>query len=169
MCPPGRAKMMSTPESFSARAARTPPREGFVIAAEYRMPAVAGPSIGVMRAAFFEGYQCITVRDAPLPEPASGEVRLKVRYCGICGSDVTCYKTGALAGPDEILGHELSAVVDLDPAGEWNPGRRVTVFPSGTGCGECVWCREEKYRYCLNHTHSPQPVPLGNTVTRLPG
>jgi threonine dehydrogenase-like Zn-dependent dehydrogenase len=26
----------------------------------------------------------------------------------------------------------------------------VTVFPSGSGCGECVWCREEKYRYCLN-------------------
>ncbi len=111
---------------------------------------MAGPSTGMMRAAFFEGYQCITVRDAPLPEPASGEVRLKVRYCGICGSDVTCYKTGALAGPDVIMGHELSAVVDLDPAGEWNPGRRVTVFPSGTGCGECVWCREEKYRYCLN-------------------
>src|SRR2546428_4017864 len=114
------------------------------------MPAMAGASARVMRAAFFEGYQCITVRDAPLPEPASGEVRLRVLYCGVCGSDVTCYKTGALAGPDVILGHELSALVDLDPAGEWDPGKRVTVFPSGTGCGECVWCREEKYRYCLN-------------------
>ena len=111
---------------------------------------MAGASARMMRAAFLEGYQCITVRDAPLPEPASGEVRLKIRYCGICGSDVTCYKTGALAGPDVILGHELSAAVDHDPAGVWGPGRRVTVFPSGIGCGECVWCREEKYRFCLN-------------------
>ena len=111
---------------------------------------MAGASDRMMRAAFFEGYQCITVRDARVPEPASGEVRLKVRYCGMCGSDVSCYKTGALAGPEVILGHELSAVVDLDPAGEWDRGTRVTVFPSGTGCGECVWCREEKYRYCLN-------------------
>jgi threonine dehydrogenase-like Zn-dependent dehydrogenase len=103
-----------------------------------------------VRAAFFEGYQRITVRDTPRPDPASGEVRLKVRYCGICGSDLTCYKTGALAGPDVVLGHEISAVVDVDPAGEWAPGARVTVFPRGNGCGECVWCREGKYRYCLN-------------------
>lgn len=92
----------------------------------------------------------MTVRDTPTPEPAAGDIRLRVRYCGICGSDVTCYKTGALAGPDVILGHEISAVVDLDPSGEWAPGTRVTVFPSGTGCGRCVWCREGKYRYCLN-------------------
>lgn len=111
---------------------------------------MAGASYSTMRAAFFEGYQRITVRDAPRPDPAPGEVRLKVRYSGICGSDVTCYKTGALAGPDVILGHEISAVVDLDPGGAWQPGTRITVFPSGTGCGECVWCREEKYRYCLN-------------------
>jgi L-idonate 5-dehydrogenase len=103
-----------------------------------------------MRAAFFEGYRTITVRDAPTPEPGTGEVRLKVVYCGICGSDVSLYKTGVLAGPDVILGHEISALVDLDPSEEWASGTRVTVFPSGTGCGQCVWCREGRYRYCLN-------------------
>lgn len=102
-----------------------------------------------MRAAFFEGLRTITVRDAPLPEPGPDEVRLKVRFCGICGSDLSLYKTGVLAGPEVVLGHELSAVVDLDPAGEWAPGIRVTVYPS-RGCGECLWCREGKYRYCLN-------------------
>jgi threonine dehydrogenase-like Zn-dependent dehydrogenase len=102
-----------------------------------------------MRAAFFEAAQTITVRETPVPEPGPGDVRLKVRYCGICGSDLTVYKTGALAGPDVVLGHEISAVVDVDPQGRWAPGTRVTPFPS-RGCGECMWCREGHPRYCVN-------------------
>jgi threonine dehydrogenase-like Zn-dependent dehydrogenase len=103
-----------------------------------------------MRAVFFEGYRTLTVRETPIPEPGPDEVRLKVVYCGICGSDLSLYKTGALAGPDVILGHEISAVVDSDPRGDWALGARVTVFPSGTGCGACVWCKEGRFRYCLN-------------------
>lgn len=103
-----------------------------------------------MRAAFFEGYRTMSVRDTPVPDPGVGQVRLRVVYCGICGSDLSLYKTGALAGPDVILGHEISAVVDHDPSGTWAEGTRVTVFPSGVGCGACVWCREGRNRYCLN-------------------
>lgn len=105
---------------------------------------------GTMRAAFFEGLHDIKVRDTAIPEPATGDVRLKVKYCGICGSDLSLYKTGVLSGPDVILGHEIAAVIDLDPTGEWAPGERVILYPSGTGCGECVWCKEGKYRYCMN-------------------
>jgi threonine dehydrogenase-like Zn-dependent dehydrogenase len=101
-----------------------------------------------MRAAFFEAAQTITVREVPMPEPAPGEVRLKVRYCGICGSDLTVYKTGALAGPNVVLGHEISATVDLDPDGRWPLGARVAPFPS-RGCGKCLWCRDGHPRYCL--------------------
>jgi threonine dehydrogenase-like Zn-dependent dehydrogenase len=125
------------------------------------MPAVGGTKDGdgwasdIMRAAFFEGYRAITVRDAPVPEPGPAEVRVRVVCCGICGSDLSLYKTGALAGPDVVLGHEISAIVDVDPSGEWAPGARVTVFPSGTGCGTCVWCREGRPRYCLNPTGRP--------------
>jgi threonine dehydrogenase-like Zn-dependent dehydrogenase len=125
------------------------------------MPAVGGTKDGVgsasgrMRAVFFEGYRTMTVRDAPVPEPKAGEIRVKVNYCGICGSELSLYKTGALAGPDVILGHEISGLVDVDASGEWAPGSRVTVFPSGTGCGACVWCREGRYRYCLNPSDRP--------------
>jgi threonine dehydrogenase-like Zn-dependent dehydrogenase len=101
-----------------------------------------------MRAAFFEAQKTITVREVPLPEPKPGEVRLRVRYCGICGSDITVFKTGALAGPGVVLGHEISATVDLDPEGRWESGTRVTPFPA-RGCGECLWCREGRPRYCL--------------------
>jgi threonine dehydrogenase-like Zn-dependent dehydrogenase len=103
-----------------------------------------------MRAALFEGARDIKVRSAPVPDPGPGQVRLKVKYCGICGSDLSLYKTGVLAGPNAILGHEISAVVDLDPSGGWTPGTRVTPYPSGTGCGHCAWCMEGKYRYCTN-------------------
>jgi threonine dehydrogenase-like Zn-dependent dehydrogenase len=125
------------------------------------MPAVGGTkdgdgsASGTMRAAFFEGYHAIAARDAPIPEPGPNEVRLKVVCCGICGSDLSLYKTGALAGPDVILGHEISAAIDVDPSGEWAPAGRVTVFPSGTGCGACVWCREGRSRYCLDPTGRP--------------
>lgn len=105
---------------------------------------------GRMRAAFFESSRTITVRDAPIPEPPPGEVRLRVRYCGICGSDLSLYKTGVLSGPDVILGHEISAVVDVDPAGTWEARARVVPYPAGRGCGECVWCVEGMFRYCLN-------------------
>jgi L-idonate 5-dehydrogenase len=111
---------------------------------------MGGGVIPTMRAAFFEGLHDIEVRDTAMPEPGPGEVRLKVSYCGICGSDLSLYKTGVLSGPDVILGHEISAIVDVDPSGEWSPGTRVTPYPSGSGCGECVWCKEGKFRYCLN-------------------
>src|SRR6266508_212265 len=103
-----------------------------------------------MRAVFFESSRTLTVRETPIPEPGPGEVRLEVRNCGICGSDLSLYKTGVLAGPDVILGHEISAVVDLDPSGDWSRGTRVVPYPSGRGCGECVWCLEGKPRYCTN-------------------
>jgi threonine dehydrogenase-like Zn-dependent dehydrogenase len=102
-----------------------------------------------MRAAFFEDARTIIVRDAPIPKPRAGEVRLRISYCGICGSDLSLYKTGALAGPDVVLGHEISAVVDHDPSGAWAPGARVIPLPA-RGCGECMWCTEGHPRYCVN-------------------
>ena len=100
-----------------------------------------------MRAAFFEAARTLVVREAPVPEPRTGDALLRVTACGICGSDLSLYKTGALAGPDVILGHEISSVVEEDRTGRWEPGARVVPFPA-RGCGECMWCREGHPRYC---------------------
>lgn len=105
--------------------------------------------VATMRAAFLERAGRVVVREVPLPEPGEGDVRLRVLACGICGSDVSLYKTGALAGPDSVLGHEIAAEVDLDPAGTIAPGTPVAVFPA-RGCGTCIWCREGHWRYCLD-------------------
>jgi L-idonate 5-dehydrogenase len=75
--------------------------------------------------------------DADTPEPAGGEVRLRVKYVGICGSDLHYYFHGA-NGEYTIRepltpGHELSGVVDLDPSGRLAPGTPVTVHPARYG------------------------------------
>ncbi|HXY71676.1 MAG TPA: alcohol dehydrogenase catalytic domain-containing protein [Actinomycetota bacterium] len=129
---------------------------------------------GTMRAAFFERAGRVVVREVPVPEPGEGDVRLRVRACGICGSDVSLYKTGALAGPDTVLGHEIAAQVDLDPSGALAPGTAVTVFPA-RGCGTCLWCREGHWRYCLDPPqgawggYAEYTVYPARNLIRLPG
>ncbi|GAA1488799.1 L-idonate 5-dehydrogenase [Brachybacterium sacelli] len=75
--------------------------------------------------------------NAPDVEPAENEVRLRIAYVGICGSDLHYYFHGAngafVIREPLIPGHELSAVVDLDPRGELAPGTPVTVHPARYG------------------------------------
>src|SRR5437763_14044302 len=110
-----------------------------------------------MRAAFFDGVRSLIVRETERPEPAPGQVLVQVRACGICGSDLTVFKTGVLSGPDVILGHEVAGVVASDPEGGLAEGTRVAPYPKGAGCGRCVWCAEGKFRYCVD----PPPNRFG--------
>lgn len=75
--------------------------------------------------------------ESPIPEPGPGQVRLRVGYVGICGSDLHYYFDGANGAyrvvEPLVPGHELSGVVDLDPAGDLLPGTRVTVHPARFG------------------------------------
>jgi threonine dehydrogenase-like Zn-dependent dehydrogenase len=102
-----------------------------------------------MRAAFFTGYRAFEVRDVETPALLPGEARVRVSYNGICGSDVSLWKVGVMAGDDRVPGHEFSGVVEEDPTGMLEPGARVAYYP-GRGCGECMWCLEGKPRYCFN-------------------
>lgn len=74
------------------------------------------------------------------PEPRKGEVRLKVAYVGICGSDLHYYFDGAngafVVKEALVPGHELSATVDFDPSGEINAGTKVTLHPATFGTCE---------------------------------
>ncbi|KJC62957.1 L-idonate 5-dehydrogenase [Agreia bicolorata] len=75
--------------------------------------------------------------DVDKPEPAQGQVRLRVKYVGICGSDLHYYFHGA-NGEYTIRepltpGHELSAVVDVDPSGRLAQGTPVVVHPARYG------------------------------------
>lgn len=90
-----------------------------------------------MKKLAIHGKEDIRWQDAPIPEPREGELRLRVKYVGICGSDLHYYFHGANGeyAIREALtpGHELSAVVDLDPSGRLAPGTNVTVHPARFG------------------------------------
>jgi len=90
-----------------------------------------------MKALAIHGKEDIRWEDREVPTPGDGEVRLRVNYVGICGSDLHYYFHGA-NGEYTIRepltpGHELSGVVDLDPSGRLGPGTPVTVHPARYG------------------------------------
>lgn len=90
-----------------------------------------------MKALAIHGKEDIRWEDREVPTPGDGEVRLRVNYVGICGSDLHYYFHGAngeYAIQEPLTpGHELSGVVDLDPSGRLAPGTPVTVHPARYG------------------------------------
>jgi L-idonate 5-dehydrogenase len=90
-----------------------------------------------MKALAIHGKEDIRWEDRALPLPADGEVRLRIAYVGICGSDLHYYFHGAngeYAIREPLTpGHELSGVVDLDPSGRIAAGTPVTVHPARYG------------------------------------
>ena len=105
-----------------------------------------------MRALRYLGPKQLEIQEVKTPEPKDDEVLLKVRACGICGSDVhgSLGLTGRRIAP-MTMGHEFSAEV----AGL---GKNVTKFKVGDGvivqpinfCGECINCKNGLTNMCLN-------------------
>ncbi|AZS45281.1 L-idonate 5-dehydrogenase (NAD(P)(+)) [Microbacterium oleivorans] len=90
-----------------------------------------------MDAVVIGGKLDLTVADHPVPVPDAGQVRIRVGYVGICGSDLHYYSEGAngafVVTEPLIPGHELSGWVDLDPDGRFAAGTPVTVHPARFG------------------------------------
>ena len=105
-----------------------------------------------MKALRFLKPETLEVREVPTPVPQAGEVLLRVRGCGICGSDVHGWlgKTGRRLWP-MTMGHEFSAeVVQNGPgADKFQPGDGVIVQPIHF-CGECANCQKGLTNMCLN-------------------
>lgn len=82
-----------------------------------------------MKALVLEEYNKLVYRDVPDPVIGPGEVLVRVRACGICGSDVHGLdgSTGRRI-PPLIMGHEASGVIESTGPGveNWKPGDRVT-------------------------------------------
>lgn len=102
-----------------------------------------------MKVAVFTDLRTILVQEKPIPEIGSGEVLVRVEYCGICGSDVHSYLTGRLVPPGTVLGHECSGVVAKVGGGiqTFKSGDRVVVKPIAQ-CGGCYWCQKGQYSLC---------------------
>ncbi|HEY8721254.1 zinc-binding dehydrogenase [Pengzhenrongella sp.] len=82
----------------------------------------------------------IRAQEVPTPEPGPGQVRLRMAFAGICGSDLHYYFEGAngafVVREPLVPGHEISGTVDLDPSGAYPPGTPVTVHPATFGDSE---------------------------------
>ncbi len=89
--------------------------------------------------------------ERPIPEPAAGQVRVKVQACGICHSD-SLVKEGLWPGIQypRVPGHEVIGVVDAVGPGvtQWKPGQRVGVGWHGGHCGMCDACRSGDFFGC---------------------
>ena len=87
-------------------------------------------------------------RDYSQPKPGPGEALLRMRYAGICGTDLALI-AGYKGGFNGVLGHEYVAEVVAAPGNEAWVGKRV-VGEINTFCGECDHCRRGLITHCQN-------------------
>jgi L-iditol 2-dehydrogenase len=90
--------------------------------------------------------------DRPDPVPADDEVLLRIRACGICGSDIHGWDgSSGRRRPPLIMGHEAAGeIVTVGRRVErWSTGDRVT-FDSTISCGVCEFCRNGQVNLCEN-------------------
>ncbi|MBR4669472.1 MAG: galactitol-1-phosphate 5-dehydrogenase [Butyrivibrio sp.] len=94
----------------------------------------------------------ISYADVEKPIPRADEALVKVRACGICGSDIPrIYKTGAHNMP-LIPGHEFSGIVEACEASPELVGKRVGIFPLKP-CMECEQCKNRHYEMCSDYDY----------------
>jgi L-iditol 2-dehydrogenase len=107
-----------------------------------------------MKVVRFYAPQDVRVEEAPEPECGPDEVKLRVRNCSTCGTDVKIYNNGHQnLSPPRVIGHEIAGeVVEVgaDVAG-WSVGDRAQVI-AAVPCGECYECIRGWMAVCRNQT-----------------
>jgi L-iditol 2-dehydrogenase len=105
-----------------------------------------------MDALLLKAYMQMEVVDLPKPEIGADDVLIRVKACGICGSDVHGFdgSTGRRI-PPLVMGHEAAGVIAETGANvsDLREGARVT-FDSTVSCGICFFCRRGQINLCEN-------------------
>lgn len=117
-----------------------------------------------MRAFVIQAPRTAAIDTLPVPEPPPGQALVRVRVCGLCGSDLHAYEgSQPFFRYPEIPGHEVvGEIVTINPSPDGlmrlpgrpvedglAPGERVVLDP-GMPCGHCHPCRHGRYNCCEN-------------------
>lgn len=107
-----------------------------------------------MTAALLESAgQPLALRSIEIAAPGPGQVRVRVKHCGVCHSDLSIVD-GSFPSPTPIvLGHEAAGIVDAVGPGvaDLAPGDHVVLTPCPP-CGVCYWCVRGEPTVCVNAT-----------------
>ena len=115
-----------------------------------------------MKAAVYHGPGDLRVEEVPVRKLKDNEVKIQVKYCGICGTDIHIFHgDGGCCDvtPPLVPGHEFSGVVAEVGAGvkTVKVGDGVTGDPNDM-CGECYFCKNGMQHFCKNN------IGIGTTV-----
>lgn len=90
----------------------------------------------------------LEIRETDLSKPSGNQVAVRIRYCGVCGTDVHGFESPALL-PRAVFGHEWTGTIDDvgDGAETVSVGDRVSVAV-GPPCGRCSMCRSGNADHC---------------------
>jgi L-iditol 2-dehydrogenase len=111
------------------------------------------PTMATMRAAVLRGPRRLEVAQIPVPKPGPGEVLMRMRACGVCGSDLRYFEgenpwamhtlgERRPNPPDMVLGHELAGEVE---SADGPIRASALAFRS---CGQCYACRKGREGLC---------------------
>ncbi|VXD04463.1 putative Theronine dehydrogenase-like Zn-dependent dehydrogenase [Pseudomonas sp. 9AZ] len=131
-----------------------------------------------MRAAVTTAAGPLQLVDLDVVALRADEVRVRVSYCGICGSDLHWHRHF----PDgTVMGHEVVGVVSETGAAVsgWSVGQRVCIFPA-QACGDCVACNAGRSNICSKRVYgvggprnrggyADSVIVLASMLVRIPG
>jgi L-iditol 2-dehydrogenase len=107
-----------------------------------------------MRVARFYAPGDLRLEDAAEPAPGPDEVKIRVRQCSTCGTDVKIYNHGHHhLVPPRVIGHEVAGEIVEVGAGVdgWSVGDPVQVI-AAVPCGTCPDCTRGRMTVCPNQT-----------------
>ena len=106
-----------------------------------------------MRAAIYKGQKKFTIEERSEPVPSNDEVRLKIAFCGICGTDMHVFHgmMDKRVTTNRVIGHECSGIVDEigSNVSNFSVGDLVVVRPL-VAVGDCYACSSGNDHICYN-------------------
>ena len=107
-----------------------------------------------MKAVVLHAINDLRYEEVPLAALPAGHARVRVGFCGVCGSDIPrIFSKGTYRFPT-ICGHEFAGTIEAvaPDVTNFQPGDRVAVFPL-LWCGKCPACAAGKYAQCADYDY----------------